>query len=198
MIAHAETEPTVEIIDGYRVDSETGEVLGLAEPRPAFVVDDEDSLNWVLGRFLKVEAEIAAIDNSEVVIHARAVLANAEAMKRKATKRLDYLHNRFDLEILEYARRALAGAKRRTLDTILGSVSLRTVKGGLRVKDPEAALNIAKTYCPHAVKKTEAFQISQLTQEERDYLAANVAEVSHAFEVKPDTETVKITTGVAS
>ncbi len=180
--------------NGMIVDIETGEILGLVQEQ--FAVDDRASADWVLGKMLAEEAAMAAVDLTEAVIHARAILANAEALKKEKQRRLDYLHYRFDGELGEFARVQMNGSPSRTFKTINGSISLRSVKGGLRVKDEASALDTANRHgWSNAVKVTEKFLISQLTPQQKQ-LARSIAGHTTAFEIVPDRETVTIKTGV--
>lgn len=177
----------------YQVDPETGEVLGIVTPKPEFVIDTDDAANWCLAKMLAEESAIAAIDTADLVRQARAILENAEAMKKDRQRRLDWLHTRFDAELGKYARGALEGAKTRTLKLLCGSISLRTVKGGLRVIDEADALETAKSLgWKQAIKTTEKFLISELDEEQR-----HNAETMPGFKLNPDEERVKIDTGAA-
>ena len=193
-------EPNTIVIDGFIIDQETGEILGHAGVKPQFQVNDQASLEWVLERILNAEAEVKAVDQTPAVIAARAILENSEKIKAERTRRVDWLRTRFSPEIGEYLKTALTG-KSRSLKTIFGTVGLRTVKGGLRVKDEEAALECAKVGWPNAVVTTEKFQISKLTDDQKSNLIRAFSENSAtamatvAFEVKPDVETIKIDTG---
>ncbi|AIE83509.1 host-nuclease inhibitor Gam family protein [Fimbriimonas ginsengisoli] len=200
----SEVPRETEIHGDYIVDVETGEVVGMVDMAPKFAVTDADSANWVLGKMLQAEAEVAAIDNSALVIHARAVLTNAERMKRDRLGRLNWLHLRFDAELGEYARNELKGKKSKTFKTLLGSISLVANAGGLAVvkKGEATALEIAKKLgFTNAVKTSEEFQISKLTAEQKAALteAVRKGEVAPGgFEVKPPSEKVTVTTGVNS
>lgn len=197
-----EIQPEIINVDGYLIDSTTGEVVGMVEAEQ-FQVNDESSLNWVLSKMLQCEASISAVDTTEAVIHARAILDNAAKIKAEKEKRLTWLRARFEPDIHQYAAQILEGQKSRTHKTIYGSVSLRSVKGGLRVSDPAKALEWAKIYAPEAVKVTESFGISLLPEEKRKTLSdplsnatATVDALRGAFEVVPDRENVTIKTGV--
>lgn len=193
-------QSNTEVIDGFIVDTETGEVLGFVEQPTEFLVTDEDSCNWVLKKMLKVEADIMSIDNSADVLAADAVLRNATALRRVKEKRLEYLHKRFDAELGEYARGQLQGKKERTFKTIFGAIALRFVKGGLRVADKTLALRWATTAAPDAIKVTEEFQISQLSAAQKEEIVKRLnAEADPnlaAFKIEPDRETIAVTTGV--
>jgi hypothetical protein len=194
------------IIDGgFMIDPETGEILGMLDTTDRFEVKAQDDAEWVLKKMLSAEADMAAIDNMPDVIKAKAVLENAEKMKREQQRKLDWLHRRFDNELGEFARRQLEGQKGKTFKTIYGSISLRVKKGGLKVLDPAKALLMAKMDYPHAVKTTESFLISMLTDSEKETLVKGLTgtvwtdedEARKAFTVDPDSETVTVKTGVA-
>lgn len=183
-------KPDTEILEGKIYDAETGEYLGDVV-EPTFKVKDEESLNWVLGKILEAESEYASILNSPEVIKANAVLANAVAMQAEKQKRIDWFTNRFSPEIAEYVRPMLKDSK--TFKTVLGSVGFRTVKGGLRVTDKEKALEWASRNALGAIKTTQEFQISKLTDEDRESLTTNVIP---GFDNVPDREVVTIKSGV--
>jgi hypothetical protein len=194
------------IIDGgFMIDPETGEILGMLDTTDRFEVKAQDDAEWVLKKMLSAEADMAAIDNMPDVIRAKAVLENAEKLKKEQQCKLDWLHRRFDNELGEFARRQLEGQKGKTLKTIYGSISLRVKKGGLKVLDPAKALLMAKMDYPHAVKTTESFLISMLTDSEKETLVKGLTgtvwtdedEARKAFTVEPDSETVTVKTGVA-
>lgn len=205
----AQAEPNIEVIDGYRIDIDTGEVLGYAEEPPEFTVHDEDSANWVLGKMLDAESQLAAIETSAEVIRARAVLENAAKLRKEQERKLSWWHKRFDNELGEFARKRLEGQKTKTLKTLLGSISLRVKKGGLKVLFPDIALRCAKAYqWDEAVKTTESFLISNLSDEHRQLIATGIASYTNGdpgwydelilqgFTVEPDSETVTVKTGI--
>lgn len=203
----AESPRETVVMDGYLCDAETGEVLGLVEmPKETFAVVDEDSLDWVLGKILDAESDLIAIERSAEVIRARAVLANVEKMRKEKQSRLDWLHARFDGEIREFTAKALEGKKGRTLKRSLGSISLKTVKGGIRLADEQTAIELARLKFPEAVRvvpATEKFMISQLNPGDRAYIESQLSTAepgpyARAFELKPDTLTVTIKTGVSA
>jgi len=42
----------------YEVDPETGEVLAVHPPEPAFVIDSRERADWALGKMLPLDTEI--------------------------------------------------------------------------------------------------------------------------------------------
>lgn len=193
------------IIDGYLYD-EDGVCRGPAElPRKQWSIESQSDLEWILNKMLQEEAFIAAIDQTDAVLHAKAVIANAEAMKKDHSNRLAGLHWRFDNEIEHFVRPLIEGQKSKTFKTLVGSVSFRKVPGGLRVADAESALAVAEEFYPESVKVVRSFLVSQLTEEDRqeiiELLTTKRDEADRAtlkaFEIKPDAETMTIKTGVA-
>ena len=182
------------MIGCLKCDPDSGEVLGVVLPHDDFVINTVDRARWALRKYGEHESEIAAIDSDADVLLATAILENARKLKKKAEDRLAYLHHRFDEELGRFARTQL-DSKGKTWCTPVGSVSFRTVKGGLRVVDKDKALVWAKQNTPDAIKTSEEFQISKLTGIGRALAEADAASASSAFEIKPDAEVVKATGG---
>ena len=201
-----EQEAAPVVIDGYLIDQETGEVLGHVEVKSQFQVTDRKSAEWVLEKILNAESDVLAVEETPTVIAARAILSNAEKIKKERQARADWLRTRFEPELGHWAKQALeeTGGKSKTIKTLFGSISLRTVKGGVRVLDKEFALELAKKEYPDAVKVSEEFQISKLTDEQKREIEVGLAGTiwpsddtyRRAFDLKPETEAITIKTGV--
>ena len=179
------------IIDGLIINLETGEVIG--QEQPEFRVTDEASAEWVLERIMNAEAD-AARDRLKL----KAVAERLEAAIKASEKRAEWFRGRYGSELEEFARVRLEGAKTKTLKLTWGSISFRSVKGGLRVSDPEAALKWAKQYAPESVKVSESFQITKLPDKWREDLLVSSPEdlAERGFAVAADSEAVSIKTGV--
>jgi len=183
------------VIDGMIVDIETGEVVGVDAPEE-FRVKDEDSFNWVMGKMLDADSRIASILTHPEVVKAKAILANAERITKDAQNRKTWFEKRFGAELAEYAKAQIEGGKSKTFKTVLGAISFRTKKGGLRVEDKEKALETAQVNgWTNAIKVTEEFQISKLDPAQKELAEAKLLP---GFTVEPDTETWSITTGVSA
>lgn len=171
----------------FVVDHETGEITvgGLAN---AFQVDSEDAANWVLGKMLAVDCQIAAVNASEIVQQARAILANAEGITKDLQRKRDALEYRFGNELAEYARSALAGEKGRTWKALNGSVSFRATPARIAVDDEDKALAWAAFNCTAAIKVTSKFLVSMVPD----------GVVPDGCTVVPAGESAKIKTGVAA
>ena len=172
-----------QIIDNLVVDADSGEVLGNAITEG--VIDSHSSLEAVLEKIGEVEARLYAQQ-----LRHQAILENCRKLEVKTASYLAYLKGIYNAPIEAYAKTRLEGQKTRTLTTPYGSVSFRTVKGGLKVTDKGMALATAhKLGMMEAIKVTEEFQISRLTDEQRDAIATTLPE---GFEVIPDKETMSI------
>lgn len=180
--------------DGYLIDPETGEIVKIVEPE-GFRVKDDESLAWVMEKILRADAEAEAVWKTPEVIAATAILENATKIRNEKENRAAWLRMRFAQEVQEYVASKLEGQKARSLKTLYGTVSLRHVKGGLRVVDADKALEWAKVNAPEAVEVKERFLISRL---DTDNIAkAEAAASFHGpFHVESDREVVAIKTGV--
>jgi len=178
------TQQTIEQ-DGFIIDVETGEVLGLAKPE--FHVTDASSADWVLEKMLDAKASITREN-----IKLKSITENIESKKRDYQRRIDYLEFRFGAELEAFAAKELEGAKTKTWKGDYGQLKFRTVNGGVRVKDADEALAAAKQLgWVDAIKVKEEFQISKLTPDQKA-LAVNLLD---AFEVKPDSQVFDIKVG---
>jgi phage host-nuclease inhibitor protein Gam len=186
---------TTMVIDGMIVDVATGEVVGVDAPED-FYVHDEDSFNWVMSKMLDADSRVASILTSPEVVRAKAIIANAERITKDAQNRKTWFETRFGHELARYAKAQMDGGKSKTFKTVLGAISFRTKKGGLRVEDKEKALETAQfNGWTNAIKYTEEFQISKLDPAQKELAEAKLLP---GFTVEPDSETFTITTGVTA
>ena len=170
--------------DGFIIDIETGEIIGLA--RPEFHVIDADSADWVLEKILDAKANIARED-----MKLKSIAENIESRKADQQRRIAYLEWKFGPELEQFAKEAVANQKTKTWKGVFGQLKFRTVKGGVRVSDPELAFETAKSQqWVEAIKTVESFQISKLP----DALKSEAASLP-GFEVKPDSEVFDIKVG---
>ena len=182
-------EPTISE-DGFVYDPETGEILGHTE----FQEPGIDVLRaiWLMEKRLNVESELRKIDLQE-----KTVIANVTRMRRRHLNTLQWLESQ-DEALAEFARGQMPKGSK-TWTTPYGSVSLRIVKGGLKVADSELAANTAELFFPHAFKETKTFQISKLTNEDRAQIEQALKEGKtefSGFEITEDRETISVKTGV--
>lgn len=205
---HEEDQSVREIVVGeYVLDADTGEILRpyIAE---GFSVKDEASFDWVMKKILDAETDV----NARQMKH-NFVLEEMKSEMKRAKSRVEWLKARFGPELEVYAKKVIEEeqAKKpgrkvaKTVKSLFGKVSFRSVPGGLRVRDESKALEWAKKFFPAAVKVEEVFRVSLLTEDERLKIEVGLtsppseSEVAvltkKAFEIQPDEEKFDIKTG---
>jgi hypothetical protein len=173
---------TYQIVDNFVVDQD-GVILG--EVVTEGTIASQEALEVVLERMADVESQLMALRAKH-----EAIIENCGKLELRKESYLAYLKSVYSSPIKEYAKARLEGGKSKTLTTPYGQVSFRTVKGGLRVADKGLALATAhKLGMVEAIKVTEEFQISKLSDEQRDAIATTLPE---GFEMVADKETMSI------
>lgn len=172
------------IIDNSVVDQDTGEVLGNAIS-DAGEISSQTALEAILEKLADVEGRLTAQQ-----LRHQAILENCRKLEVRTASYLAYLKAQYEPHIEAYAKTRLEGQKSKTLTTPFGSVSFRTVRGGLKVVDPSLALDYAQLNgFTNAIKVTESFQISKLDPAQRELLESKVPD---GFEYALDRETMSI------
>jgi len=169
-----ETGPAAIVtLDGvvYEVDPETGEVLSARPEFTEFRVDSREHADWVLGKMMAIDAELAALENSDVVQQARAILANADAMAKELRSRRASLEWRFGPELAEWAKGQLT--KTKTWRGLYGSVSFRSTMAKLKVADADKAAWWALGACPDAARVT--FDLAAIADPDTRQVIADLA-----------------------
>ncbi len=157
-----------EIIDGYLIDVETGEVLSLAGHDPAFHVTDRTSAEWVLEKISRNTSALKALE-----IRRNEIMENLEAQQREIERRADWLNQRFGAELKDWATRQLAGQKRKSLQLDHGKVGFRQTHGSVRVFDQITAVQWLQQHCPRAVQMEAKVYVSNIPDELRPTLPLN-------------------------
>jgi hypothetical protein len=169
------------------VDLETGEILGPVVEAGA--IASQDALELVLERIQNQAAQVSAEQ-----IRLKAIQEQAEKTLKRKSGYLNYLKAVYESPIEQYAKARLAHTGKKSIQTPFGSVNFRTLKGGLKVVDPDQALMFAKlAKWENAIKTTEKFLISALTEKQLFDLGDNVPD---GFELAPERESMTIKTGV--
>ena len=177
-------EQSYKIQDNFVVDSDTGEVLGEVVVDGA--IASQETLEIVLERIARVETELVGLQARH-----SAIVENCRRIEKRKADYLAYLKSRYSSSpIEEYVKARLEGGKSKTLTTPYGSVSFRLVKGGLKVVDKALALETAIGLgMTNAIKTTQEFQISKLTDEQLDTLYYSLPQ---GFDFVSDRETMSI------
>jgi len=189
-----ESENTQSIVEeGYLVDPETGEVLGLAStPTPEFEVTDVDSAEWVLAKIGEADAEILKL---QLMLN-----GSIERMTKRIKaqqRRSDYLRARFEPGLTEVARKNLPKSGK-TWNALNGSVAFRATKDRVDVpkENTDQAIGwLKKKGLNEAIKTTESILKDSIPKEVKEELIAD-AELRKiaGFELIPGGESVKIET----
>jgi hypothetical protein len=145
----AQNGDPLSVVDGFLVNEETGEILGLAEQDHGWQVDSPDKADWVLSLMAQEEAQLEALE-----MRKQALLHNLERMAKEHERRLDYLRYRFGGGLQSVARAELEGGKSRTLRLPHGSLAFRKVAGSSAIKDMDAAVAWAAANAPSLVRTT--------------------------------------------
>ncbi len=173
LVQPQEESTSREIVVGeYVLDADTGEILRpyIAE---GFSVKDQASFDWVLKKILDAETDM----NARQMKH-NFILEQMKAEMKQARSRVEWLKGRFGPELEAYALQLIEEeqAQRpgknvsKTIKSLFGKVSFRTVAGRLKVKDAEKALAWAKQYFEPAVKTEETFLISLVPEPVKEEL----------------------------
>ena len=173
-----------QIIENLVIDAESGEILGEALSEVG-AIESQAGLEAIIEKIADVETRLKAQQ-----LRHESILENCRKLEVKTASYLAYLKALYTPSVEAYAKTRLEGQKSKTLTTPYGQVSFRTIKGGLKVADKGLALATAhKLGMVEAIKVTEEFQISKLTDEQRDAIATTLPE---GFELVPDRETMSI------
>lgn len=181
----------VSVIDGWLVDTETGECLGPVLPEPKWVPDTQEKVEWVLEKMLGLDSDLAALEARK-----SALIENMDAMIREKRGRRNSLDFCFGRDVVEFARLNLPEGKK-TWRCPFGSVAFRVVPAHVKVSDPEMAVASLKALCPEAVRATESVLVKSISPTlygrlfDEPELAPSIG-----LEAVPERESVTVKTGV--
>ena len=184
------TNTIIETEDGYLIDTETGEVVGLSEEtgkQDPFRVCDMASAEWVLSKMQACDAEITALQ-----LRLEAIQKQLGQMIVEKERRRQFLTFRFHDELEAFARQTLSGAKTKSLRTPYGTMHFRHVNARIAVREGQepAAIAYLETNLPdlEAVKVSKKVLLTPLQK------ATDLP--FDLFETVPARETFRVDTGV--
>jgi hypothetical protein len=121
----------------------------ITESRPTFEIDSIDNLSWYGRKLTAKQAEIDALD------------ASYKAARAELVKDLDAFRWWFHSQAERYVRDQLAavGGRSKTLRTLGGAFSLRTVPTTIRKTDDQALVAWAQATAPDLVRETITFDV---------------------------------------
>ena len=172
------------IQDGYVIDSETGEAIGVVEPYARFEVTNDSSANWVMEKFMDCDTLEGALTARKA-----ALLKNMDSQIAAVQQRKAYLKHRFEGDLRDFLRIKMKSMKSKFWQGDFGRLSVRKTPGSIEVLDRVGALEWAKANVPSAVKVAESVLVSELKGKEDD-LPASV------FAVHEPGESFKVESGV--
>ena len=146
---------------------------GEAPPRPKaqFVIDSESAAAWYVRKMVAYDREKA-----DVAAQAKARLAEIESQQKG-------LRDRYEAQLRAWATVETERRRRKSITLLSGTVAFRTVPGGIKIVDKEAALEAARGLCPEAIRtKTE------VTLDGDAYRAAAQAALEDRGELLPGVE----------
>jgi phage host-nuclease inhibitor protein Gam len=156
--------------EGFLVDRDTGEVLGLVERKDEFHVTNLDEADWVLDKVQ--QAEVAAL-----AVNARRdfILAMLAKQERRFLQKSEWLRARFGSEIERVAQATLDATKGKAKTVTLdhGEISFRTTPGTKSINDMKAAVEWAEKHSPDLVKRADPYvNLSDVAKVRPDVVAA--------------------------
>jgi len=148
-------------------------------PEDRFVIDTVEKAEWALSKLGNWDAE------------EKRIKAQAQAMLNRIATDRDKFLSRFeaDLEAFAKAQIEAAGGKRKSVDTLQGTLAFRKVPPQLAVVDREAALAYARQHAPTAV--AEVLNATEYRESALLALQQN-GEVLPGMELKPERESFSI------
>lgn len=127
-----------------------------------FTIDNEDALDWVLGKHQDAQVEVMAME-----VRLASMIKQLRDMKRKAESRRDWIERRFKAEAEQY----MNAIGKKTLSLPHGTVRLRTSsKISVKVTDPKSAIPFMQEDFPHAVVMDPRITVSALSDADREKL----------------------------
>jgi hypothetical protein len=111
---------------------------------------DQPQVHWMLRLRGEVEARILSLEAQK-----KAVCENFDILIRGERRRLSWWDWKLGPQVTAFARRMLAGSKRRTWTCPWGRVSFRTCKGQAEILDDREAVAFVKQWSPEHLKVIE-------------------------------------------
>lgn len=188
----------------YYVSVEDGDFVSLALPDDFRVIDDA-SYDLIMKQIGKSEAAIVALTNDADVVWARTIIANSEAMKKRAQNKVNWILYQYVEQLRDFASGQLKDKSGRTYYRVSGAVELRKVPESVQVLDEAEAVKWAEKKAKEAVKVEKKLLISKVSSELKASIKAVLTAKKHkksdagilsAFFFKPESESYKVKTGV--
>lgn len=144
--------------DGYRVDPETGEVLGFDSETPT---DFIPFMDFVLQRRAQAEARAAGL-TAEMNLLVAGIKERFETRIAEQTRKVEWLDAQHGPAIQKWAHEQIEGGKAKSVKTAWATLGFRASREKMEVLDPQVALDWAKDNCPEAVRIEEKLLVSAI------------------------------------
>jgi hypothetical protein len=155
------------IINHQVVDEDSGEILGNAIENGTIV--DKYAFEAVSETLSKIDSEIEAEER-----RLNAMIENQRKILNRKKGYRDYLHHCYTEPLRNYCAEQSEKFGSNTIRNIFATYSFRTIKGGVKLVDEEAALDAAKTFrglkLKDCIKTTHKFQVSKLTEKQKEMI----------------------------
>lgn len=152
-----EEEKTSEVltIDGVYIDSETGEVIGMADNPVPDLPDHDGAMKeiaeWVGERRAYHLGKVEGL-KAEKQVWLDKINARFDADIKRHEQSVEWIENQYRPSLLNYARRKLEGAKKRSFGVGLLILKLVKTRARTSVVDTDKAAQWAELNCIDALK----------------------------------------------
>lgn len=203
--------------NGFLIDEETGEVLGLIHPekglialasvdgpqeeeKDRFLIEDSESLDWVLEKRAELDGNILALK-----ARLKAIQSNMQSMIKIQQGRVASLEYLFDEQIKEYTKAKLqadAGLKKKpkkSLKSPFATVKFTSSGGGFEIVNTAKAVKFLREYeAGFAVKVEESVLKSRIPPMIKTLIEADDDGklVDCGIRIVPKQENMKVTSNI--
>ena len=132
--------------DGFLVDPETGEIVGNVEVKSAFMVDSQESLDWVM----KKRLELITAKEARKSFYAT-VASQGEKEIKAIDSKLKWWNMRFAEEVKNYVIEDTADKKVKYIRTPYGDVKLQHQQLNVIYKENETTKKYIKDHFPEII-----------------------------------------------
>lgn len=152
-------------------------------------VTDLGSLDWTLSRIADLEREVEENDKLAALAIDR-IKVRTEALNERAQKGVDWFRTKATAYVEEHKSELLGGGKKKSRTLLHGIIGWRKTGGKLEVKEPEVALEWARS---QPVETGVLRIVEQLDKKAVNAIHEKTGEVPPGCDVSPDAEELKIT-----
>jgi hypothetical protein len=188
-------EDVIEESDDWLLDAETGAVVGRLDVADHFHIDSTEKAEWALRLRGEIEGRIVDLD-----ARLEALRANLLALRAEQVRRLAWWDWRFGSQLADFARRMLAGGKKRTWTCAWGRVSFRRTPGNTKILDGcmHEAVAFVRAWEPGRVRVVETVGVKDVEAVMEAIRAATEEEPEKPGWIKStgESENVTINTGI--